>query len=243
MRLQYFSDLHLEFFKKLKTKNFDQWIVPKAKILLLCGDIGDPDTRVYKDFLEYLAARFEKIFLLSGNHEYYNKTISYTNQKINDICKQYENISFLQNSYEDFHGYRFAGTTFWSEVSDPEHLTNDFFRIKDFSIETCNSLHDESKRFVDNLIQTSRLPIIMMTHHMPSHRFTDPIYSRYYKYQQCFSSSCDNLIRPPICIWVYGHTHRSYEGKFNQVQMICNPIGYPGENNDVDFQKTFTAKF
>lgn len=237
MRLQYFSDIHLEFFRNFNTSRLDRFITIKAPILVLCGDIGDPDSKLYVDVLRYLSIRFDKIFLLTGNHEFYNKTVQYTNQKVLDICKSFQNISYMQNSYEDYDGYRFAGTTFWSRVSDPKHLTNDFYRIRDFSMDTCNRLHDESRRFVSETLQGSPLPIIMMTHHMPSHRFTDPIYFRHHEYQQCFSSPCDDLIRDPIRLWIYGHTHRPYEGEFYHVQIRCNPIGYPGENTDTNFNK------
>lgn len=232
MRLQYFSDLHLEFYKK-----HAHLIEAKAPILVLCGDIGDPAKPLYETFLSTMSSQFEKIFLLCGNHEYYHKTIPITHALIRTICEKYPNISFLQNSFEDYQGFRFAGTTLWSHISDPRHLINDFHCIQDFTIETCNQLHQESREFIQDMLDTSPHPIVMMTHHLPSHALTDPFYSVDNHYQQCFSSSSDDLIRPPIHCFVYGHTHRGFQGTLQGIKMYCNPIGYPGENIHTDFHK------
>jgi Icc-related predicted phosphoesterase len=59
MKLQYFSDLHLEFFKKQK---FDHLIQAKAPILVLCGDIGDVERHLYEAFLHNVSGKFDKIF-------------------------------------------------------------------------------------------------------------------------------------------------------------------------------------
>lgn len=239
MRIQYFSDLHLEFLK-MRTMSawIDSFIRVRAPVLVLCGDVGDPASPSYEDFLSHMSIRFEKVFLLSGNHEYYGKSLLTTDDSIHKICSRYPNISFLQNSFEDYGGYRFAGTTLWSHVSDPFHVNNDFSRIQGMTIDSYNGLHTEARQFIASVLRTSPHPIIMMTHHLPSHRVTDPFYYKWSRYQQCYSSSCDDLIRFPIHSWFYGHTHRPSTSILNGVRMLCNPIGYIGENADVDFEKT-----
>lgn len=239
MRIQYFSDLHLEH---LKIRTMSAWIDSvmgvKAPVLLLCGDIGDPGhPSSYEDFLSHMSVRFQKVFLLRGNHECYNRTPSTADDCIHKICSRYPNISFLQNSFEDYGGYRFAGTTLWSHVSDPLHVNNDFYMIRDMSIDSHNRLHHDAKDFIRSTLATSPLPIIMMTHHLPSHRLTDPFYSRFSSYQQCYSSDCDDLIRFPIHSWFYGHTHRPRISIINGIRTFCNPIGYIGENSYADFER------
>lgn len=233
MRIQYFSDLHLEF---LQPKNF--FIKVNAPVLVLCGDIGNPVNETYQNFIGYVSSQFKKIFLLSGNHEYYGKSIIHTEDCIRKICDQYPNISYLQNSYEDYEGYRFAGTTLWSHIHDPFHTNNDFRYISGLSIDKYNELHKESRNFITKVLDSSAPPIIMLTHHLPSKALTDPYYSKYEKYHQCYSSACDDLIRYPIHSWIYGHTHRPFIGEINGVKMYCNPIGYKDENPCVDFEKT-----
>lgn len=38
-----------------------------------------------------------------------------------------------------------------------------------------------------------------------------------------------NRIQPKY--WVFGHTHKKYEFKINNTNMLCNPFGYPNESN------------
>ena len=236
LRIQYFSDLHLEFLKKLDMSALERSIQVCAPVLVLSGDIGDPLHPSYKDFLQCMSNRFEKIFLLSGNHEYYGKDIISTENAIRNICAPLENVSYLQNSFEDWRGFRFAGTTLWSSISDPDYLTNDFHYIEDMTVHAYNALHTQSKRFIEEML-TSQLPVVMLTHHLPSHGLTDPCYASFRNYQQCYSSNCDYLLRDPIVCWIYGHTHRSFTGRWNSVHMCCNPVGYIGENPTIDLNK------
>ena len=237
MRIQYFSDVHLECFKKPRISLLKSIIHVKAATLVMCGDIGYPETPLYEDFLSHLSSRFTKIFLLSGNHEYYNKSIEKTNTIISNICKKYDNITFLNNSYEDHNGYRFVGTTLWSNITDPNYLVNDFKRINDMSINSYNQMHRESRHYIESTLESSPHPIVMLTHHLPSHNIVDQEYKQHAAYQQCFSSELDHLIRFPIKCWIYGHTHRPCVTSINGVSMYCNPIGYPGENIACSFNK------
>jgi predicted phosphohydrolase len=211
----------------------------RAPILLLAGDIGNPQYSLYEEFLSQISSSFDKIFIISGNHEYYNENIERTDQIIKSMCNRYKNIVFLQNSFEDYNGYRFAGCTFWSLIKDKEYLTNDFHYIHNFNVDEYNHLHDQSKSFVKTMLETSPNPIIMMSHHVPSNNVIDPMYRRFQNYQQCFSSDSEHLIRYPIHSWIYGHTHRSFKGNINGVNLYCNPIGYPGENSKFSFNETF----
>ena len=75
MRLRYFSDLHLEFISNNKIKQFIQKIPSDINnICILAGDIGNPYESKYDIFMEYMSKNFKKTFVISGNHEYYNKT-------------------------------------------------------------------------------------------------------------------------------------------------------------------------
>ena len=60
------SDLHLEFGSYLD-------IEPKCKYLMLLGDIGLPlINNDYFNFLKEVAQKFELVFLVLGNHEFYS---------------------------------------------------------------------------------------------------------------------------------------------------------------------------
>ena len=118
-RIQYVSDIHLEFHKNVCPK-----IKAVAPILCLAGDIGYPNMSNYKNFLTHLNSNnaFQKIFLIAGNHEYYNqnKSIEETNSCIQRIVNGLPKISFLNNKSEFYDGYLFIGSTLWSKVHESD---------------------------------------------------------------------------------------------------------------------------
>jgi hypothetical protein len=62
-------------------------------------------------------------------------------------------------------------------------------------------------------------------------------------YTQWFYCDMDNLVETygnKIKYWIYGHTHIQSNCIINEIPFLCNPIGYPNENNILDFQKNFT---
>lgn len=100
MKFQYFSDIHTEQYKAnpKKLKRIQEFIKPCAPYLILAGDIGDPFSDLYNDFLTYLSPLFQYIFIIAGNHEYYGKhNMNDVQEKIRIIAKSFKNIIFLEN--------------------------------------------------------------------------------------------------------------------------------------------------
>jgi predicted phosphodiesterase len=255
MRIQYISDIHLEFLKKF---NISKIFSPQkdVDVLCLCGDIGYPFSKEYEMMLIHSSKHWKKTFLIAGNHEYYNENKKFigdkflvkhsmeeNQNKIKSIIKDnnLENITFLDNSYEDYQGYRFIGSTLWSKLPEnPEKKINDFYCIKDMTVEKYNQLHKDSLYFLElEMSKSEENPIVMLTHHMPSYTLIDEKYKtpRMEPYNMYFASELDYLIKPPIKLWLYGHTHSESDTIINGVRLCCNPGGYPLENVGKDFNK------
>jgi predicted phosphodiesterase len=101
---------------------------------------------------------------------------------------------------------------------DPERLINDFTAINDMTIALYNNLHDIAQVYLKICIEKSRLPVVVITHHIPSY-FEKSHMDRTI---ECFASDCDDLIKPPVKLWIYGHTHVPNEAKMNDVILLCN---------------------
>ena len=93
MRIQYISDLHLEHYHNLKIPSIFRRIIESVgDILILAGDIGYPSEKHYTDFIQFISDKYEKIFLILGNHEYY-KTHLNPVKVILEIIKPFKNIT------------------------------------------------------------------------------------------------------------------------------------------------------
>ncbi len=238
MRIQYISDLHLEFYNKLP----DEFIKREADILCIAGDIGYPYSSIYEEYLLKVSETFRKVFLITGNHEYYNArgnrhhTMEEIENRIRQIIKtmKLNNVTFLDNEYEDYEGYRFVGSTLWSKVEKPvvDYCINDFRVIKEMSVDLYNELHEVSREFLkSSVITESQLPVIVMTHHLPSFQLVAEEYKDCTGLNKYFASKSDDLFVSTIKAWIYGHTHIGSDRMSKiGIRFVCNPIGYRGEN-------------
>src|ERR1700761_2411214 len=111
-KLQYISDIHLEH------RNTFPIIPPVGNYLALLGDIGNPFKKNYIDFINYTSKNWDKIFLISGNHEYWQEryTISEVDKEIENIVSKFDNVYFLNKKSHYNNGYLFVGTTLWSKI-------------------------------------------------------------------------------------------------------------------------------
>jgi predicted phosphohydrolase len=245
MQLRYFSDLHLEFVKPNKVDKIIKQIPSGLnEIGILAGDIGNPYQENYDIFMNFINSNFKKTFVIPGNHEYYNKTktIEETNAFLSEYFKKFDNISFLNNRYEYYNGHCFIGTTLWSKITNPAFEINDVYKIPNFDYIRYNRLNMMSIDFLEDALYYNNNCIII-THHMPSKLLIDTKYTSQtmIPYNQWFYCDMDNLIKnhkDKINCWIYGHTHMASNKLINGIPFICNPIGYPGENNKLDFNKS-----
>ncbi len=249
MKIRYMSDLHLEFIEPNKINKFIQNIVPTTlakqahseltdsveEVCVLAGDIGNPYSENYEIFMNHISTCFKKIFVIAGNHEYYNnnKTIEETNEFLTEYFKE-TNISFLNNSYEYYNGYCFVGTTLWSRIKNPIYQINDTSVIRDLDYIKYNKLNEECIKFLEDTTKSND-NIIVITHHLPSESLIDDKYKNSYmsNYNQWFYCPMDNFIelnKDKIKCWIYGHTHTPSNKLINNIPFVCNSYGYPNEN-------------
>lgn len=259
MRFQYISDLHLEYYHGNMKKIRKMFITPlinhkkkvQANFLLLAGDIGRPHNHCFKAFLEELAPHYDRVFIITGNHEYFKmpcESLAYLDEQCRKVCATVgSNVTFLQNErYDITNELSIFGGTFWTHI--PTHIRpfmnsfrHDYKYIPNFSAADSSALHAVA---VSKLEQEIALDPcrkwIVMSHHMPSFDLIDSKYKneQYHDMNCAYASDIEVTKDSRIFAWVYGHTHTPKQsGKF-----YCNPIGYHGERHD-DWHQWCTQTF
>ena len=76
MRIQYCSDLHLEFEQNSKYL-INNPLVVSGEILILAGDIIPLHDEFFKDsFFSFISNNYKQVFWVPGNHEFYHKDLT-----------------------------------------------------------------------------------------------------------------------------------------------------------------------
>jgi hypothetical protein len=233
LRIQYASDLHLEFVDKVVCQSL---LKPVAPYLALAGDVGRPDKRAYRDFLNYCSRNWDDVFVVAGNHEFYNSRHSgnwrhmpvdavQTMQKRRGDCAaiaaEFPNVHFMDRRRVDRAGVAFLGATLWTDLRGHEGLAGEFMNdykmiaVSDASgaralrpADTTEA-HLVDRAWLDAEItacEEEGRPAVVITHHLPTF---DLIAARYKDspLNHAFASHCDDLIRAPVRAWIAGHTH------------------------------------
>jgi predicted phosphodiesterase len=253
VRFQLCSDIHLEFYG-----NKIQTLLSKFPVtgdyLLLAGDIGYPQKSYYRDFLQFISPKYKKVFLVAGNHEYYQQwagwkpsSISMIQSKLSELVAEFSNIHYLDNSYIDISDtnhsgeqtqIRVLGTTLWFRPENDEKAISDYHTIyidhEGYSIPITNDYIEaewnRARTFIRENVDPTKKNIVM-THHLPTYQLVRPEYliDRYKNINSYFASNCEDLIQPPITTWVCGHSHGFSEKVVNGVPCVVNAFGYPKE--------------
>lgn len=237
MKIQYMSDLHLEF--------APMQVPPKlGDVLILAGDVHLGTNALY--FLEQCSFVFDKVFYILGNHEYYGQDMWKLPGKIRDALAgidsdgkvQFEpikNVHLLDNDVISHEGVNFIGTTLWSWAKpDLKYLMNDFRKITykypqrygKFSPEAAINLFMGNKHFLLNSIKPGEKNVVI-THHAPSfrminlHRYDDPIANSGYATEILQDFNAED-----IAIWISGHTHAAMDKIISGIHCVSNCRGY-----------------
>ena len=258
-KIQYVSDIHLEFRDKAL---FHTIVTPTAPYLALAGDIGKPGDKLFQEFLKYVSENWKAVFYITGNHEYYTepfyywkwrspRTVEKTHTEIEEIVKLYPTIYYLHAGapvqFLPDDNVVIIGTTLWSHI--PDHLLdyahtsiNDYKMIpiqRGDVIQCVTPLYTrewyakERAVLADEIAKWSArgTDIVVLTHHMPSLSLVAPQYKSSL-INCCFASECDDLMLPRVRAWIYGHTHAAKETVIGTTLCAVNAVGYPKEQID-----------
>ena len=227
MRINYFSDIHLEF---------GPLDAPKvnADIIIAAGDIG-----IYKQGIHWLNALKKPVIYVAGNHEFYNHEIKETIRDFRDECSDSQ-VHFLENKKFIFQGVRFLGCTLWADlfvegdekVEELAKILNDFKKIrfgKEFlSPITFSEQYYCSRDWLERQLATPYSgKTIVVTHHAPSQWSWDKSPNAVKKLAYC-NDLKPLLYKYEVAAWFHGHTHSISDYRIADTRVFCNPRGYSG---------------
>ena len=237
MKIQYASDLHLEFginTLMLKENPMD----PIGDILILAGDIGylGDDGLMKHPFWDWASSNFKEVIAIPGNHELYKGfdinelTEGWELQLRKNVCYVYNKLIHIDESTD------LIASTLWSTIP-PEYglLTqrsvSDFHCIHNgknvLSWERFNEEYEKCRSFIEKTVMSSNADnIVVVSHHVPSFVLMadefkgSPI-------NGAFTSELGDMISDSrIDYWIYGHSHRNISKQIGKTQCLCNQFGY-----------------
>ncbi len=235
MRVQFASDLHLNTWGSLP---FEKLLEPKAKTLVLAGDIGHPDSIQLRAFLKWCSLRWDTIFWIPGHHEmtdvWHLKNRSYEEclAHMRSSVAEFPNIQVMhRDAYVTDDGFVFLGCPLWARLTAmSEELSRDPI-TQDITRHFEDDLH-----WLKDQVRRSQLPVVIATHYPPT-------YTMLNKHLQSptsvpFALETESLMRPPVVAWISGYLHESVqvkrpyfdaEGTPGEVLIVSNALGYPDE--------------
>ncbi len=240
-KFQIASDLHIDINHPQK---FSSILEPSAPYLILAGDIAEAISSDYRNFLKYCDDNWELVFLVAGNHEYYQGSIERTDQKLKLFENDFDNLHILQRDkylMED-EKIRILGTTLWSYIPPKaqksvysflnDYQMIDYLNHKTISIGDTNQLFYMNYRWLsEELKKDEEYQTIVVTHHAPTFKNTSaPIY-RDQMTNYAFANSLDNLF-PGVDLWIHGHTHYNHCDQYGKTMVVANQYGYELECPD-----------
>ena len=249
MKIQYASDLHIEFSENWSYLKNNPLKV-EGDILVLAGDIGylGDDNYSLHPFWDWASNSYSQVIIALGNHEFY-KYYDIATLKDGFCHKIRENVKCYYNAVVSIDNVDIIVSTLWSkiELEDAyytEHYISDFRRILyNGEVLTFSDFNREHKRcldFIERSVSESKAQkIVVVTHHVPSFQMLSSEFIGS-KANGAFTVELAPYIENSrIDYWIYGHSHRNIDKMIGTTKCVCNQLGYvfAGEHHSFDNSK------
>jgi hypothetical protein len=257
MRIQLFSDLHLE-----RYPDFRPQLAPDVDVVVLAGDIGSyqPGSSLHTDDFGLerfsplrLDSRCSKVLFVPGNHEFDSLEFDETYVRLREICDRL-GITWLEREVVTLGRVRFVGTTLWSDFDalagsessatrqmqsrTKAYRAANYYLNKNTTLKLGDPLLAEGIREMslecqawlrDALSVPFDGTTVAVTHFAPSLLSADPRYGLT-PGTSGFCNALDDLL-PFAQVWMHGHLHcmNDYlvEGKKDGQSWACRVVANP----------------
>lgn len=257
MRIQLFSDLHLE-----RYPDFRPQFAPNVDVVVLAGDIGSYQAGSRLNTDDFGLERFStlrqgstcpKVLYIPGNHEFDSLEFDETYTRLRAICDSL-GITWLEREIVTLGRVRFVGTTLWSDfdalVGEQTSMTKQMqlrdkaYRAANYYLRKNTTLKHGEPVLAEGIREMSlecqawlrdalSVPFdgttVAVTHFAPSLRSADPRYGLT-PGTSGFCTALDDLF-PLAHVWMHGHLHclNDYlvEGRKDGQPWACRVVANP----------------
>ncbi|MCC7485134.1 MAG: metallophosphoesterase family protein [Burkholderiales bacterium] len=232
MRIQFLSDVHLEFAPCAPAAT-------GADLVVLAGDIHNGAAGI-----EWARERFASpVLYVAGNHEYYEGDLPVVHHALAAAARR-TGVRLLDCGERRIAHARFLGCTLWSDYSlvpagararviETSRAKNpDYALIRNgaraFSPEDSIALCARHRRWLaERLAEPFSGPTVVITHFAPHPLSIAPAYADH-PANPAFIVPLEQLMGR-AALWIHGHTHTRFDYDVRGTRVVCNPRGYPGE--------------
>lgn len=246
MKIQYASDLHLEFKDNASYLKHHPMDVT-GDILILAGDIGYLGDKNYAShpFWDWASENFRQVIVAMGNHEFYKSSDISTLEDGYKLPIRH-NVAAYYNGVASIDDIDIIVSTLWSEISlkeaaYTEQVISDFRRIlyegEPLTFSDFNREHRKCLAFIKSTVSESKAKHkIVVTHHVPSFQMLCPKFKDS-KANGAFTVELEDYIRTSdIDYWIYGHSHYNVDVRIGNTLCISNQLGYVFHNEHLTFK-------
>jgi predicted phosphodiesterase len=257
MRIQLFSDLHLE-----RYPDFQPQFAADVDVVVLAGDIGSYQQGSLLPNDDFGLERFSPlrpgsrcptVLFVPGNHEFDALEFDETYIRLREACDRF-GITWLDREVVTFGRVRFVGTTLWSDfealalnetsVTKQMQLRTKAYRAANYYLSKNTTLKGGEPVLAEGIRDMSlecqawlraalAVPFdgttIAVTHFAPSLLSADPRYGLTPS-TSGFCNALDDLF-PLADVWMHGHLHcwndYTVEGKKDGQPWACRVVANP----------------
>lgn len=248
MKIQYASDLHLEFTENTRYLQ-EHPLSVIGDVLVLAGDIGYLGDKVCDKhpFWDWAADNYEQVVAIPGNHEFYG---GFDIEELHDgwSYRIRPNVRYYYNTVVPLGDTDLVATTLWGQIdflkaAETVLQVNDFRRIRCgngiMSWMRFNEEHFRCFRFLNDAVKRSKARhIVVASHHVPALTLMAPEFRDSGLNGAFMVDLTDYIEANPIEYWIYGHSHRNIEASVGGTACLSNQLGYISGNEHTSFDPT-----
>lgn len=251
MKIALISDLHIDINEDYKILEITSEAVTEAKadVLVIAGDISETPEKTMTAMEKLRRLCSCPVYYVPGNHDMWNKNCPET--KTEDIYRTYmedgyclsgksvilekDNIRIAMVGDIGWYDYSLASPEYTKSQLDAMAIGGRTWQDKLFNQWTEDNIHQMAvslKRLEEQLLLCGNLPVLAVTHMLPTEDFCVPVTKKDWGFFNAFlgSRALEELYkRYPVRYAVCGHVHYRSQAERDGIRHICPCLGYHSE--------------